>query len=188
MTTLLIKNGTIVTAADQYDADIVIENEKIKLIGLNLSDADNTINADNIIDAAGCFLFPGGIDPHVHMELRLAGTVSADTFESGSRAALFGGTTTIIDFAMQEKGGSLGEALCALKAKAAGNTYCDYAFHLGVVDFHESAKAEIKQLIEDEGVPSFKVFTAYKNIVMLEDRSIAALMKEAGRHGGFYRL
>ena len=177
--TLLIKNGTVVTASDNYKADIYIEDEKVHTIGKNLN-----FNANEIIDAKGCYLFPGGIDPHTHMELPFMGTCASDTFETGTIAGLYGGTTTIIDFAIQTQGKSLKSAIDEWHRKADGNTVCDYAFHMGVTDFNKNTQKEIKEICEKEGISSFKVFMAYKGVLMVDDRQIIGLMKEAGKYEG----
>ena len=176
--TLLIKNGTVITATDKYQADILIEEEKIKTIGKSLD-----YPADRIIDAKGKYVFPGGIDPHTHMELPFMGTFSSDTFESGTLAGLYGGTTTIIDFAIQSQGESLRKALDLWHKKADGNAVCDYAFHMGVTDFNKNTKAEIKNICLQDGITSFKVFMAYKGALMVDDRQIIGLMKESRKYG-----
>src|SRR5438132_8415904 len=122
---ILIKNGRIVTAVDDYVADVFIEGEKITLIGKDLK-----VQADKVIDAADKLVLPGGIDPHTHFDMPFGGTTSADDFETGTRAAAFGGTTTIIDFAIQKKGGSTLEGLDAWHAKAEGKAATDYGFHM----------------------------------------------------------
>lgn len=177
--TLLIKNGTIVTATDKYQADIYIENEKVHTIGKSLD-----FNADRTIDAKGCYLFPGGIDPHTHMELPFMGTFASDTFETGTIAGLFGGTTTIIDFAIQTQGKALNNALDEWHKKADGNAVSDYAFHMGVTDLNKGTKSEIKDIIQKQGISSFKVFMAYKGALMVDDRQIIALMNEVKKYDG----
>ena len=176
---MLIKNGTIITASDKYEADIYIEDEKVHTIGKNLD-----FNTSKTVDAKGMYVFPGGIDPHTHMELPFMGTYASDTFESGTLAGLYGGTTTIIDFAIQTQGEPLRKALDSWHKKADGNAVCDYAFHMGVTDFNKSTKSEIKDICEKDGISSFKVFMAYKGALMVDDRQIIALMKEAGKYGG----
>ncbi|MCK9204229.1 MAG: dihydropyrimidinase [Bacteroidales bacterium] len=176
---ILIKNGRIVTAADDYIADIYIENEKIKTIGHDLPfQADQIINADNKI------IFPGGIDPHVHLEMPFKETFSSDNYETGTRAALFGGTTTVIDFITQKKEKSLFSALEEWKGRSTGNTLSDYAFHMSVTDFNENTRGEIRDLIEKEGITSFKIFMAYRGSLMVDDRQIAGLMDEVKKYGG----
>lgn len=179
MKTLLIKNGTIVTATDKYNADVYIEDEKIHTIGKNLQ-----LNANYVIEANDYYLFPGGVDPHTHMELPFMGTFASDTFESGTLAALHGGTTTIIDFAIQAQGDTLNNALDAWHHKADGNSVCDYAFHLGVTDFNDNTKTEIKDIIYKRGVTSFKTFMAYKGVLMVDDRQLIGLMDEVKKYDG----
>lgn len=179
MKTTLIKNGTIVTATDKYIADIYIEDEKIHTIGKNLQ-----LNANYVIEANDLYIFPGGIDPHTHMELPFMGTFASDTFESGTIAGLYGGTTTIIDFAIQTQGKSLNSALDDWHKKADGNAVCDYAFHMGVTDFNENTRNEIKEIVKKRGVTSFKIFMAYKGALMIDDRQIVALMKEVKKYNG----
>src|SRR6187431_3287296 len=129
---ILIKNGRIITATDDYVADIFIEGETIRMIGTNLP-----VKADKEIDAAGKLVFPGGIDPHVHLDMPFMGTYSSDNYETGTRAALFGGTTTVIDFVLQTQGHSLKEALADWNSRAEGNAVGDYSFHMAVTDFNE---------------------------------------------------
>ncbi|MBD2704358.1 dihydropyrimidinase [Spirosoma sp. BT702] len=176
---VLIKNGRIVTATDDYEADIFIQGETISMIGKNL-----TMNADTVIDASGKLVFPGGIDPHVHLEMPFMGTFSSDTHETGTRAALFGGTTTVIDFVLQKQGHSLKEALAEWNSRAKGTAVGDYSFHMAVTDFNEDSKAEIKGMVENEGITSFKTFMAYKGALMIDDRQMIGLMQEVKKQGG----
>jgi dihydropyrimidinase len=176
---VLIKNGRIITAADDYIADIFIEGETISAIGKNLN-----IAADTIIDASGKLVIPGGIDPHVHLEMPFMGAFSSDNYETGTLAALHGGTTTVIDFVIQSQGKSLYDALRDWQGRANGNTYGDYAFHMAVTDFNPNTQAEIKDLIEKEGISSFKTFMAYKGSLMIDDRQMVGLMNEVKKHGG----
>ncbi len=176
---ILIKNGTVVTASDTYKADVFVVGEKVQTIGANLKET-----ADKTIDATGCYLFPGGIDAHTHMELPFMGTFSSDDFETGTLAGLYGGTTTIIDFAIQTKGDSLNNALNQWHEKADGKAVGDYAFHVAVTDFNDKTREEIKEVIERRGVNSFKTFMAYKNVFMVDDRQLVELMKELRKQGG----
>ena len=128
----LIKNGRIITATDNYIADILIEDETIKAIGKDLA-----IQVDVLIDATGMLIFPGGIDPHVHLEMPFMGTFSSDTYETGTRAALYGGTTTVIDFILQKQGNSLRAAFNEWSGRATGNAVGDYSFHMAVTDFND---------------------------------------------------
>ena len=152
---ILIKNGRVVTAADDYVADIFIDGETVVAIGKNLP-----VNADETIDAAGMVVFPGGVDPHVHLDLPVMGTFSSDNYETGTRAALFGGTTTIIDFANQTRGDTLYAALAEWRKKADHNAFADYSFHVSVTDFNDRTRREVKDFIEKEGITSFKTFMA----------------------------
>lgn len=176
---LLIKNGRVITATDDYVADIFIEGEVITAIGRLLPHV-----ADTTIDASGKLVFPGGIDPHVHLDMPFMGTFSSDTHETGTRAALFGGTTTVIDFVLQKQGHSLKEALAEWNARASGTTVGDYSFHMAVTDFNEHTKTEISELIEHEGITSFKTFMAYKGALMIDDRQMIGLMQEVKKQGG----
>ena len=176
---LLIKNGRIITAADDYVADIYIENEKIVTIGKNLA-----VTADKVIDAKNKLVIPGGIDPHVHLDMPFMGTYSSDNYETGTRAALFGGTTMVIDFILQTQGKSLYAALNEWKGRSDGNAVGDYSFHMAVTDFNPNTQAEIKDMIEKEGITSFKTFMAYKGALMIDDRQMVGLMNEVKKHGG----
>src|SRR6186713_3565954 len=143
---LLIKNGRIITADADYVADIFIEGEQIKTIGKDLA-----VKADKEIDASGKLVMPGGIDPHVHLDMPFMGTFSSDTHETGTRAALFGGTTTVIDFVLQTQGDSLAAALAEWQGRAKGTAVGDYSFHMAVTDYNEETKKEIKEMI-GEGI------------------------------------
>jgi dihydropyrimidinase len=174
----LIKNGTIVNADATSKADVLIDGEKIAMIG---SDLEAT--ADRTIDASGKWVVPGGIDVHTHMELPFGGTFAKDTFETGSRAAAFGGTTTIIDFAVQPRGGSLRQGLDAWMEKAEGNTCIDYGFHMIVSDVRDDVLSEMDTLV-DEGITTFKLFTAYPGVFLSDDGSIFRAMQQTGKNGG----
>jgi dihydropyrimidinase len=176
---VLIKNGRVVTAAEDYVADIFIEDEVVKTIGIDLN-----VTADQEIDATGKLVFPGGIDPHVHLDMPFMGTYSSDNYETGTRAALFGGTTMVIDFILQRQGNSLRSALEEWQSRANGNAVGDYSFHIAVTDFNEHTRKEIKDFIENEGITSFKTFMAYKGALMIDDRQMIGLMEEVKKHGG----
>jgi len=180
---VLIKNGRIITATDNYVADILIEGEQIKAIGINLP-----VTADTIIDATGLLVMPGGIDPHVHLDMPFMGTFSSDNYETGTRAALFGGTTTIIDFILQKQGHSLADALKEWKSRSDNNCVSDYSFHMAVTDYNDDTKKEIKHFIEEEGITSFKTFMAYKGALMIDDRQMTGLMQEVKQHGGLINV
>ncbi len=179
MKSLLIRNGTIVTASDHYRGDLLIQGEKVVTIGQKLDEP-----ADQVIDAAGCYLFPGGIDAHTHMELPFMGTHSSDSFASGTLAGLHGGTTSIVDFAIQTQGDSLEAAIMAWHGKADGHAVGDYAFHCAVTDFNDNTRKEIPRVIHEHGINSFKTFMAYKGALMIDDRQMFELMKELVAHGG----
>ena len=176
--TVLIKNGRIVTAVDDYIADIFIDGETVTTIGKSLD-----IEADRVIDASGKLVIPGGIDPHTHMELPFGGTESSDDFETGTRAAAHGGTTTIIDFAVQTKGDSMIAGVDKWHAKAEGKTAIDYGFHLITTDFEDKHTEEMYTLM-DEGITSFKLFMAYPGVFLADDATIFRAMSAAGDRGG----
>ncbi|MGB3115133.1 MAG: dihydropyrimidinase [Ferruginibacter sp.] len=180
---VLIKNGRIITADADYKADIFIEGETIATIGKNLN-----IRADKIIDASGKLVMPGGIDPHVHLDMPFMGTYSSDNYETGTRAALFGGTTMVIDFILQKQGNSLKAALDEWRGRSNGNCVGDYSFHMAVTDFNDDTKKEIRHFIEIEGITSFKTFMAYKGALMIDDRQMIGLMEEVKKCGGLINV
>ena len=175
---VLLKNGRVVTADSDAVCDILIDGETIAAIGRNLS----TEGAE-VIDCTGKLVMPGGIDPHVHLEMPFMGTFSSDTYETGTRAALHGGTTTVIDFILQTQGKSLRSAFEEWSGRATGNAVGDYSFHMAVTDFNPSTKEEIKDMIA-EGITSFKTFMAYKGALMIDDAQMVGLMQEVKKHGG----
>ena len=174
---ILIKNGRIITAVDDYMGDVFMESETVTHIGKSLD-----MEADEILDASGKYLFPGGLDPHTHLDMPFGGTVSADDFETGTRAAAHGGTTTLIDFAIQTKGQSTLEALDTWHAKAEGKTAIDYGFHMIVTDLEDDRVHEMKMLA-DEGVTSYKLFMAYPGVLYVDDGTIYRAMRKAGENG-----
>jgi len=174
----LIKNGRVVTAVDDYVADIFIDGAVVTTIGRSLE-----IEGDVVIDASGKLVIPGGIDPHTHMELPFGGTYSSDDFFTGTRAAAHGGTTTIIDFAVQTKGESMTAGVDAWHQKAEGKTCIDYGFHLITTDFEDGSEKEMWRLI-DEGISSFKLFMAYPGVFLADDATIFRAMSAAGQRGG----
>ena len=173
----LIKNGRIVTAVDDYHADIFIGDETVTLIGRDL-----VIDADTVIDASGKLVVPGGIDPHTHLEMPFGGTTASDTFESGTRAAAFGGTTCVVDFAVQTRGTSTIETLDAWHAKASGTTAIDYSFHMIITDLPTHRVPEMRRLA-DEGVTSYKLFMAYPGVMLSDDATIFRALRKAGEDG-----
>ena len=181
----LISNGTIVTADGSYAADILIDGETIAQIGAGL--AGTGVSADETIDASGKYVIPGGIDVHTHMELPFGGTFAKDTFETGTRAAAFGGTTSIVDFAVQSRGKSLREGLDAWHAKAEGNAVVDYGFHMIMSDVNDDTLKEMDQLVA-EGVPDFKLFTAYPGVFFSDDGAIFRAMRQTAKNGGLIMM
>ena len=174
---LLIKNGRVITAVDDYKGEIFIENEQVNLIGKNLD-----VKADRVINAQGKYVIPGGIDPHTHLDMPFSGTVSADDFETGTRAAAHGGTTTLIDFAIQTKGRSTLEALETWHKKAEGKTAIDYGFHMIITDLEDDRVPEMRKLA-DEGVTSYKLFMAYPGVLYADDATLFRAMRKAGEDG-----
>ncbi|OAS21622.1 dihydropyrimidinase [Paenibacillus oryzisoli] len=174
----LIKNGTIVTATDHYQGDILIEDGIITGIGLNLEREDA-----EIVDATGKYVFPGGIDPHTHLDMPFGGTVTADDFETGTIAAAFGGTTTVIDFCLTNKGRPLSESVQTWHQKAEGKAVIDYSFHLMIAEINDEVLAELPSMIHDEGITSLKVFMAYKNVFQADDGTLYMTLLEAKKHG-----
>jgi len=172
-----ISNGTIITPTDTYRADIGIEKGKIVEIARKISDG-----AKEVVDARGTYVFPGGIDVHTHLEMPFGGTVSCDDFETGTIAAAHGGTTCIVDFAIQGKGQSLKQTLNTWKAKARGKAICDYGFHVAICDLTDKILNEIPKAVA-EGVTTFKTFLAYKGSLMIDDGALFRILrkcKEAG--------
>jgi dihydropyrimidinase len=176
---LLIKNGEIVTAADRFVADIHCDGGTIAAIGRNL---EKRAAGDQVIDASGAFVFPGFIDPHVHMELPFMGTVSVDDFESGGASGIAGGTTTFIDFCIPNRGQSLLEGLKIWKEKSA-RAVCDYTYHMAITGWTEKTADEMRRVVEEHGITSFKVFMAYKGAIMVDDGELYQVMKQAAKLG-----
>lgn len=176
---ILIKNGRVANASEEFQADIFIEGEHIVAIGANLP-----YKAEKVIDATGKVVVPGGIDPHVHLDMPFMGTFSSDDYETGTRAALFGGTTMVIDFILQTQGDSLYNALRVWQQKSVGKAIADYSYHMAVTDFNEQTAAEVVQMIEREGITSFKTFMAYKGALMIDDGQMVQLMQIVKKHGG----
>ena len=175
----IIRNGSVVTATDTYQADVAIANGKITAIGTDLPGQ----NATKMLDASGKLVLPGGIDVHTHLDMPFGGTTSADDFETGTRAAAFGGTTTLIDFAIQYKGQPLRQAFDTWMSKAASKATCDYAFHCIVTDVSGGQLSEMNDLVQ-EGVTSFKLFMAYPGVFMLDDGSIFKALQTTAKNGG----
>jgi dihydropyrimidinase len=179
MSRLLIKGGRIVTAVDDYIGDVLVDGSTISAIFAH--GQTPAIDAP-VLDAAGKLVIPGGIDAHTHLDMPFGGTNSIDDFESGTLAAAHGGTTTIVDFAIQKKGGSLREALDTWHAKAEGRALVDYAFHMIATDVPPPVLDEMGAMVR-EGVTSFKLFMAYPGVLLLDDQSIFRAMLRAGELG-----
>ena len=180
---ILVKNGTIVTSTQAFNSDIYISDGKI----VQLRNSLNILEPiDETIDAKGKYIFPGGIDPHVHMHLPTPAGYSADDFETGSKAAIFGGTTTLLDFVTPKKGQSLIDALIERNTEA-DNSLCDYSFHVSPVEWTDTTEQEIKDCIE-AGITSFKVYMAYKDSIGLNDDDIFKVMQVVGKAGGIVTL
>lgn len=173
----LIKNGRIITAEQDYRADIYIEKDKITTIGESLK-----IDADNVYDAKGKYVIPGGVDVHTHLDMPFGGTTSCDDFESGTRAAAFGGTTSIVDFAIQSKGMKMREALDTWWKKAEGKATTDYSFHMIITDLPDAHLEDMNDMVR-EGVSSFKLFMAYPGVLMADDATIFKAMKQTAQNG-----
>ena len=171
----LIQGGTVVTAADRYKGDVLIEDEKVSAVATSLA-----VPADRTIDASGKYVLPGGIDVHTHLDMPFGGTTSADDFESGTIAAAFGGTTSVVDFAIQYKGQTLRQAWEAWMKKAEAKAAIDYGFHLIITDLPDAVEQEMDAMVA-EGITSFKLFMAYRGVLMLDDGSIfRAFLRTAG--------
>ncbi|AQX53830.1 dihydropyrimidinase [Priestia flexa] len=174
----LVKNGVIVTAADTYSGDILIEDGKIAAIGKRLDES-----SCEIVDANGAYIFPGGIDPHTHLDMPFGGTVTKDDFETGTIAAAFGGTTTIIDFCLTDKGKPLQNAINTWHAKSEGKAAIDYSFHLMIGEMNDQVLEQLPTIIEDEGITSFKVFMAYKDVFQADDATLYQTLIQAKELG-----
>ncbi len=175
----VIRNGTVVTAMDTCVGDVGINGDKVSAIGAQLP----VENAGRVIEAAGHLVIPGGIDVHTHLDMPFGGTTSADDFQTGTIAAAFGGTTTLIDFAIQYKGQTLRQAFDTWMKKAHDKAVADYAFHCIITDLGSAQLEEMAQLIR-EGVTSFKLFMAYPGVFMLDDATIFRAMSQAAKYDG----
>ncbi|MCK6545779.1 dihydropyrimidinase [Myxococcota bacterium] len=170
-----ITGGTVVTASDTFEADVLVQDGRVTALltpGTGPADAEN-------VDAKGCYVIPGGIDAHTHLDMPFGGTTSIDDFESGTIAAAYGGTTSIVDFAIQQKGKTLREALDTWHAKAEGKAAIDYGFHMIATDLPPPRLEEMGEIVK-EGVSSFKLFMAYPGVLLLDDQSIFRAMLRAG--------
>jgi dihydropyrimidinase len=174
----VIKGGTVVTAADTYQAEILIRNGKVAAIGNDLD-----YHGAEVIDASGCYIFPGGVDPHTHLDMPFGGTTTADDFETGTKAAAFGGTTSIVDFCLTAKGKPLKSSIETWHAKANGKASIDYGFHLMISEMNQEVLEELPRVIEDEGITSLKIFMAYKDVFQVDDQTFFMTLQKAKELG-----
>lgn len=174
----IITNGKIVTATDFYEADILIEDEKIVAIGKKLSK-----EVDEVVDVKGAYILPGGIDPHTHLDMPFGGTVTKDDFETGTIGAAFGGTTTVIDFCLTNKGEPLKNAIKTWHDKSEDKAVIDYSFHLMIGEINDEVLSELPSIIDNEGISSFKVFMAYKNVFQADDGTLYRTLESAKELG-----
>ncbi|GAA1282354.1 dihydropyrimidinase [Streptomyces javensis] len=187
MSRTVIRGGLVVTAAEETPADVLIEGGKVAALAAPGSEWAQGWTADRTIDATGKYVIPGGVDGHTHMEMPFGGTFASDTFETGTRAAAWGGTTTIVDFAVQTVGHALREGLDAWHLKARGNCAIDYGFHMILSDVNESTLKEMDLLV-GEGVSSFKLFMAYPGVFYSDDGQILRAMQRASGNGGLIMM
>ena len=184
MTATLIRNGRIITATDDYPADILMDGGVIRTIGLGIEVGPDV----TVVDARGLYVLPGGVDPHVHLENVIGTTITCDTFESGTRAAAFGGTTTIIDFALQTETDSPLAAIARTQRKAEPQVAVDYSLHVIVKQVDAQALADVRHAMRHEGVTSFKMFMAYPGVMMSDDAAIFKMLRQVGADGGMVAL
>src|SRR5579872_2291389 len=175
---VLIRNGRVVTAADDYVADLFVEDETISLIGESLD-----MPADRTIDAAGKYVLPGCVDPHTHLDMPFGGTVTIDDVESGQTAAAFGGTTCHVDFIIQGKGQTFAQALEEWRAKAAGKQVIDMGYHMAITDLENGGTLEELAALPEQGITSYKLFMAYKGALMVDDDTLYRAMQVAAESG-----
>jgi len=175
---ILIKGGRVITASDDYIADVLIEGETVTTIGRSLE-----VTADRVIDAAGKYVLPGCIDPHTHLDMPFGGTVTIDDFESGHTSAAFGGTTCHVDFCIQGQGQTFAEALDTWHRKADGKALIDYGFHIAVTDLLSGGTLEELASLPEQGITSYKLFMAYKNVLQVDDQTLFNAMQVAAGSG-----
>src|SRR5687768_17766447 len=180
---VLIKGGRVVTATDTTVADVLVEGERISLIGAELDEKRLDVEADRVIEASGRYLLPGAVDPHTHLDMPFGGTVTADDVESGQRAAARGGTTSHVDFCIQAPGTSFTDALADWKSKAAGKQVIDMGYHIAVTDLKDGGSLEELASLPDQGITSYKLFMAYKGALMVDDETLFKTMEVAAETG-----
>jgi dihydropyrimidinase len=178
MSSVLIKGGRVITAADDYVGDIYVENDRISLIGESLE-----VEAEKVIDAAGKYVLPGGVDPHTHLDMPFGGTVTIDDVESGQTSAAFGGTTCHVDFVIQPQGATFAAALDEWRSKAEGKQVIDMGYHMAITDLDEGGSLEELASLPDQGVTSYKLFMAYKGALMVDDETLFRSMLVAADSG-----
>ncbi|MTV49181.1 dihydropyrimidinase [Heliobacillus mobilis] len=181
---LVLRGGTVVTALETYPADVRIDGEQIGMIAQHIEPTA----ADQVLDVTGKYLLPGGIDAHTHFDLPFGDMSTADDFESGSRSAVMGGTTTVIDFATQFRGEPLTEALENWHDKARGKSYCDYGFHMAISDWKQGMTAQMEELVRKSGVTSFKLYMAYKGSMQVDDGVLFDVLRKSGEMGALVCL
>src|ERR687883_1173980 len=175
---ILIKGGRVVTAADDYVADVYVEGERVSLIGESLD-----VEADRTIDASGKYVLPGCVDPHTHLDMPFGGTVTIDDVESGQISAAFGGTTCHVDFIIQPQGATFQQAFDEWRAKANGKQVIDMGYHMAVTDLLEGGSLEELASLPDQGITSYKLFMAYKGAIMVDDETLFRVMQVAAETG-----
>ncbi|CAM5357037.1 dihydropyrimidinase [Streptomyces abikoensis] len=187
MTTTAIRGGLVITAAEETHADVLVEDGKVAALAAPGSAFAEGWHADRTLDATGKYVIPGGVDAHTHFDFPFGGTASSDDFETGTRAAAWGGTTTVVDFAVQSRGRALREGLDQWHAKAADRCAIDYAFHMILSDVNEGSLKEMDLLV-GEGVTSFKLFMAYPGVFYSDDGQILRAMQRAAGNGGLIMM
>jgi dihydropyrimidinase len=176
---VLIKGGRVITAADDYVADVFVEGERISLIGESLDD----VQADKVIDAGGKYVLPGCVDPHTHLDMPFGGTTTIDDVESGQTSAAFGGTTCHVDFIIQPQGHTFAAALDEWRAKADGKQVIDMGYHMAVTDLKDGGSLEELASLPEQGITSYKLFMAYKGALMVDDETLFRTMQVAAETG-----
>src|SRR3954470_19831576 len=179
---LLIKNGRVITASDDYVADVFWDAGTVTAIGRDLP--AHRYQAERTIDATGQYVMPGGIDVHTHLDMPFGGTTSTDDFEPGTIAAAFGGTTRLVGFAIQYRGQTMRHALDEWMKKASGKAVTDYSFHMIVTELPDAALGDMDTMVRNEGITSFKLFMAYPGVFMVDDATIFRALRKTGENGG----
>ncbi|MEE6270475.1 dihydropyrimidinase [Streptomyces diastatochromogenes] len=189
MSRTVVRGGLVITAAEEMHADVLIENGRVAALAAHDSATSDgwTAGADRVLDATGTYVIPGGVDAHTHLDFPFGGTASSDTFETGTRAAAWGGTTTLVDFAVQSRGQALRAGLDLWHAKSDAQCAIDYAFHMILSDVNEHSLKEMDLLVA-EGVTSFKLFTAYPGVFYSDDGQILRAMQRAAGNGGLVMM